>query len=88
MAAIFDEKNFFFYILDFLDTLWVKNFDEIAPSRTIKELPNILRFAIFAKNSKIHNGRHFGWEIFFLIFRISRYPVGQKFRRNCSFSHH
>ena len=50
----------------FLDTLWVENFDEIALSRTVKEIEAILCFAIFGKNSKNQNGRHFwGGEIFF-----------------------
>ena len=40
---------------------WVKNFDEIALSRTVKEIEANLCFAIFGKNSKIQNGRHF-WE--------------------------
>ena len=49
-----------------LDTLWVENFDEIALSRTVKEIEANLCFAIFGKYSKIHNGRHFwGGEIFF-----------------------
>ena len=34
------------------DTLWVKNFDEIALSRTVKEIEANLCFAIFGKNSK------------------------------------
>ena len=42
-----------------LDTLWVENFDEIALSRTVKEIEAILCFAIFGKNPKIQNGRHF-----------------------------
>ena len=42
-----------------LDTLWVENFDEIALSRTIKEIEANLCLAIFGKNSKIQNGRHF-----------------------------
>ena len=51
-----------------LDTLWVENFDEIALSRTVKEIEANLCFAIFGKNSKIQNGRHFrGGEIFFKI---------------------
>ena len=45
----------------FLDTLWVENFDEIALSRTVKEIESILCFAILGKNSKIQNGRHM-WE--------------------------
>ena len=36
-----------------------RNFDEIALSRTVKEMEGNLCFAIFGKNSKIQNGRHF-----------------------------
>ena len=43
----------------FLDTLQVENFDEIAVSRTVKEIEANLCFAIFGKNSKIQNGHHF-----------------------------
>ena len=42
-----------------LHTLWVKNFDEIALSRMVKEIETNLCFAIVGKNSKIQNGRHF-----------------------------
>ena len=73
-----------------LDTLWVKNFDEIALSRTVKEIEAILCFAIFGKNSKKQNGRHFwGGEIFLKIAKstLARYPVGRKLRRNRSISH-
>ena len=35
-----------------LDTLWVENFDEIALSRTVKEIEGNLCFSIFGKNSK------------------------------------
>ena len=65
-----------------LDTLWVENFDEIALSRTVKEIEANLCFAIFGKNSKIQNGRHFwGGENFLKIAKSSilRYPVGRKF---------
>ena len=48
-----------FLRLHSLDTLWVENFDEIALSRTVKEIEANLCFAIFGKNSKIQNGRHF-----------------------------
>ena len=49
-----------------LKYLWVENFDEIALSRTVKEIEANLCFAIFGKNSKIQNGRHFwGGENFF-----------------------
>ena len=43
----------------FVRYLWVENFDEIALSRTVKEIEGNLCFAIFGKNSKIQNGRHF-----------------------------
>ena len=43
----------------FLRYLWVENFDEIALSRTVRETEANLCFAIFGKNSKIQNGRHF-----------------------------
>ena len=46
-------------IVHFLDTLWVENFDEIALSRTVKEIEANLCFSIFGKNSKIQNGHHF-----------------------------
>ena len=77
-------------ILHSLDTLWVENFDEIALSRTVKEIEANLCFPIFGKNSKIQNGRHFwGGENFLKIAKIAflRYPVGRKFRRNRSISH-
>ena len=73
-----------------LDTQWVENFDEITLSHTVKEIEANLCFAIFGKNSKIQNGRHFwGEEIFLKIAKITflRYPVGRKFRRNRSISH-
>ena len=51
--------------------MWVENFDEIALPRTVKEVEEILCFAIFGKNSKIQNGRHFwGGEIFLKIAKI------------------
>ena len=67
-----------------------ENFDEIALSRTVKEIEANLCFAIFGKNSKIQNGRHFwGGENFLKIAKSTflRYPVGRKFRRNRSISH-
>ena len=67
MAAIFGEGKIFGKLqrLHSLDTLWVENFDEIALSRTVKEIEGNLCFAIFGKNSKIQNGRHFwGGKIF------------------------
>ena len=74
----------------FLDTLWIENYDEIALSCTVKEIEANLCFAIFGKNSKIQNGRHFlGGGNFLKIAKSTflRYPVGQKFQRNRSISH-
>ena len=68
MAAIFGEGKIFWKLqrVHSLDTLWVENFDKIALSRTVKEIEANLCFAIFGKNSKIQNGRHFwGGENFF-----------------------
>ena len=92
MAAIFGEGKFFWKLqrLHSWDTLWVENFDEIALSRTVKEIEANLCFAIFGKNSKIQNGRHFwGGEIFLKIAKITflTYPVARKFRRNRSIWH-
>ena len=42
-----------------LDTLWVESFNEIALSRTVKEIKANLCFAIFGQNPKIQNGRPF-----------------------------
>ena len=67
-----------------------ETFDEIALSRTVKEIEANLCFAIFGKNSKIQNGRHFwGGEKFLKIAKstLLRYPVGRKFRQNRSISH-
>ena len=72
-----------------LHTLWLENFDEIALSRTVKEIEANLCFAIFGKNLKIQNGHHFwGGENFLKIAKSTflRYPVGRKFRRNRSIS--
>ena len=55
MAAIFGEGKILGKLqrLHCLDTLWVENFDEMALSRTVKEIEANLCFAIFGKNSKI-----------------------------------
>ena len=92
MAAIFGEGKIFGKLqrLHSLATPWAENFDEIALSRTVKEIETNLCFASFGKNSKIQNGRHFGGgENFWKIAKIAflRYPVGRKFRRNRSISH-
>ena len=65
-----------------LHTLWVENFDEMALSRTVKEIEANLCFTILGKNSKIQNGRYFwGGEIFLKIAKITflRYPVVENF---------
>ena len=92
MAAIFGEGKIFFKLprVQCSDTLCVETFDEIALSRTVKEIEGNLCSAILGKNSKIQNGRHFwGGENFLKIAKITslRYPVGRKFRRNRSISH-
>ena len=63
MAAICGEGKIFGKLprVHFLYTLWVENFDEIALSRTVKEIEAILCFAILGKKSKIQNGHHM-WE--------------------------
>ena len=81
MAAIFGEGKIFGKLqrLHSLDTLWLENFDEIALSRTVKEIEANLCFAILGKNSKIQNGRHFwGGENFLKIAKstLLRHPVG------------
>ena len=43
-----------------LDTLWVENFDEIALSRTVKEIEANLCFAILAKIRKFKMAAIFG----------------------------
>ena len=54
---------------------WVENFDEVALSRTVKEIEANSCFAIFGKNLRIQNGRHFwGGENFY----ISQIPCGLK----------
>ena len=70
--------------------MWVENFDEIALSRTVKEIEANLCFAILAKIRKFKMAAIFGGgENFGKIAKIAflRYPVGRKFRRNRSISH-
>ena len=69
---------------------WIKNFDEIALSCTVREIEANFCFSIFGKNLKIQNGRHFWEEEIFLKIAKStllRYPVGRKFLRNRSISY-
>ena len=82
MSAIFGEGKIFWKLtlVHSLDTLWVENFDKIALSRTVKEIQAILCFAIFGKNSKIQNGRHFwgGEHVWKLAIVHSLVPCGSK----------
>ena len=59
MAAIFGEGIILgkLHRLDSLDTLWVENFDEIALSRTVKEIEANLCFAFLAKIQKFENSK-------------------------------
>ena len=51
---------------------WVKNFDEITLSCTVKKIEANSCFSIFGKNSKNQNGRHFwGGEISLKIAKIT-----------------
>ena len=62
MAAIFGKRK----IAKRTFLKFFKNFDEIALSRTVKEIEANSCFAIFGKNSKIQNGHHFwGGQFFF-----------------------
>ena len=82
MAAICGEGKIFWKLqrVHFLDTLWVQNFDEIALSRTVKEIEAILCFAILGKNSKIQNGPIYGKRKFFENCQeyIAQIPCGSK----------
>ena len=91
MAAIFGEGKIFLKIAKntFLRYPVGRKFRRNR-SRMVKEIEANLCFAIFGKNSKIQNGRHFwGGENFLNIAKSTflRYPVGRKFRRNRSISH-
>ena len=62
----------------------VKNFVEIAPSRSISEINTFFVF-----NTEIQDGRQKWWENFFWrnnASRLCRYPACQKFCRNLSIS--
>ena len=69
---------------------WVKNFDEITLSCTVKKIEANFCFSIFGKNLKIQNGRHFWEQENFLKIAKStflRYHMGRKFHRNNSILH-
>ena len=55
MAVIFGEGKIFLKLprVHWSDTWLLDNFDEIALSRTVKEIEGNLCFAIFGKNLKI-----------------------------------
>ena len=66
----------------FSDTLWVVNFDEIALSRTVKEIEANCVLPFLTKIRKFKMSAIFGEGNFFLKIAKStllRYPVGQKF---------
>ena len=77
MAAILGEK-FLFGFLEYTDTLWVKNFDEIALSRTVKELAKFCVLPFLRKNLKFKMAAIFGKKIFFWYFRFLKIPCGSK----------
>ena len=73
MATIFGEGKIFWKLqrVHSLDTLWVENFDEIALSRTVKEIEANLCFAIFGKIRKFKMAAIFGeGKIFWKLPRI------------------
>ena len=83
IAAILGEGKIFLKLsrIQCSDTLWVEDFDEIALSRTVKEIEANLSFAVFGKNLKIQNGRHFwGGENLLKIVKITflKIPCGSK----------
>ena len=82
MAAIFGEGKIFKKLsrVQCSDTLWVENFDEIALSRTVKEIEANLCFAIFGKNSKFKMAAIFGEGKFFQNWQEqnSQIPCGSK----------
>ena len=83
MFCIFEENSKW---LVFANNLWVKNFAEIALSRTVFEIKAFLCFVIFVTNSKIQNGRQW-WDKKSLKRELPTqqiYPADQKFRRNRS----
>ena len=68
-------------------TGWVKNFDEVTLSCTVKKVEAYFCFSIFGKTQ---NGRHFWEEENFLKIAKStflRYRMGKKFQRNNSILH-
>ena len=69
--------------VDSVDTLWVKNFVEIALSHSVSEINTFLRFMQKFKMAAKSGGK--------MIFgksrqRLWRYPMGQRFCRNRSIS--
>ena len=68
------------------DTLWVQNFVKIALSRTVSEINVLLRFTQKFKMAAKSGGKAiFSRKV---ASRLCIYPVGPKFRRNLSISHH
>ena len=61
MAAIFGEGKIFLklQILHSLDMLWVENFDEIALSRTVKEIEFLAKIRKFKMAAIFGEGKIF-----------------------------
>ena len=70
--------------LNSADTLRVKNFVEIALSRTISEINTFLRFTLKFKMAAKNGGKTIFGKV---ASRLSIYPGGQKYRQNRSISH-
>ena len=94
MAAIFGRGKFFWKIAKIasLDTLWVENFDEIALSRTVKEIEANLCFAIFDEIALSRTVKEIEANLCFAIFgknsKIQNGPpfLGRgKFFENCKY---
>ena len=71
--------------VDSADTLWVKNFVKIALTRTVIEITVFLHFTHKFKMAAKMAGKLLLGNC---ASRLCRYSAGQKFRRNCSISHH
>ena len=65
--------------VDSADTMWVKNFVEIAVSRSISEINTFFLFYAEIQDGPQKFSRFLGK----VINRLCRYPACQKFRRNC-----
>ena len=83
MAAKSDGENDFWKKspVDSADTLWVKNFVEIALAHSISEINAFLRLMQKFKMAAKSGGKQFLRKV---TNRLHRYPADQKFSRNWS----